>query len=116
MKTPEGKESPAALAGVPPAAVLIAVAGEHTLRLHYEECIGRYAGGGATKQGGWGGCYSSVALSRLIIDQTSPPFEEDREVSGLYVRLGAGVVLSMIASRQLDGSFLAVLKWFDQHP
>lgn len=42
VKTPEGKESPAALAGVPPAAVLIAVAGEHTLRLRYEESIGRY--------------------------------------------------------------------------
>lgn len=42
MKTPEGDESPGALAGVPPAAVLIAVAGEHTLRLRYEESIGRY--------------------------------------------------------------------------
>ncbi len=44
VKTPDGDPSPAALAGVPPAAVLIAVAGEHTLRLRYEEVIGRYVG------------------------------------------------------------------------
>ncbi|CAN0147241.1 unnamed protein product [Ectocarpus fasciculatus] len=46
VKTPSGEESPAALAGVPPAAVLIAVAGEHTLRLRYEECIGRISARG----------------------------------------------------------------------
>ncbi|CAN0118871.1 unnamed protein product, partial [Scytosiphon promiscuus] len=46
VKTPSGEESPAALAGVPPAAVLVAVAGEHTLRLRYEECIGRISGRG----------------------------------------------------------------------
>lgn len=43
VKTPNGEESPAALAGVPPTAVLVGVAGERTLRLGYEEAIGRSA-------------------------------------------------------------------------
>lgn len=36
-----GEKSPAALAGVPPTAVLVGVAGERTLRLNYEEAIAR---------------------------------------------------------------------------
>ena len=62
VKTPEGKESPGALAGVPPAAVLIAVAGEHTLRLRYEESIGRY-GRGRNEEMGVGG---AVACSMVV--------------------------------------------------
>lgn len=42
VKTPSGEESPGALAGVPPTAVLVGVAGEHTLRLGYDESIARY--------------------------------------------------------------------------
>lgn len=39
--TSSGEKSPAALAGVPPTAVLVGVAGERTLRLNYEEAIAR---------------------------------------------------------------------------
>lgn len=42
VKTPSGEESPGALAGVPPTAVLVGVAGDHTLRLGYDESIARY--------------------------------------------------------------------------
>lgn len=41
VNTPSGEPSPAALAGVPPTAVLVGVEGERTLRLGYEEAIGR---------------------------------------------------------------------------
>lgn len=43
VRTPSGEESPAAVAGVPPTAVLVGVAGERTLGLGYEEAIGRYS-------------------------------------------------------------------------
>lgn len=85
MKTPEGKESPGALAGVPPAAVLIAVAGEHTLRLRYEESIGRY-GRGRNEEMGVGGC--CLLDGRVNIDHAPPPPFET-EVCRLVVQASA---------------------------